>query len=128
MIQKTTLYFFLLIFFVVGGLVGLAIYKSMAPSPYDDFARCLTEKGASMYGAWWCPHCTNQKVLFGNAFQYLNYIECSKPGSKDTLPICIDDGIKSFPAWKFNDGTILSGEQTLDVLSARTSCDLPVIE
>ncbi len=125
MIQKTTISFFLLIFIVVGGLVGLAIYKKTAPSPYDGFAQCLTEKGVSMYGTWWCTHCANQKALFGNAFQYVDYIECSAPGSKTTLPVCTDAGVTGFPTWKFADGSMLSGEQTLDGLSALSVCELP---
>lgn len=34
----------------------------------DDFAKCLTEKGAKMYGTSWCGHCKNQKALFGDSF------------------------------------------------------------
>jgi hypothetical protein len=26
---------------------------------YDNFAKCLTEKGVEMYGASWCSHCQN---------------------------------------------------------------------
>jgi len=31
---------------------------------YSEFAKCLTQKGAKMYGTFWCPHCQNQKKEF----------------------------------------------------------------
>ena len=27
----------------------------------EEFAKCLTENGAVMYGAFWCPHCSRTK-------------------------------------------------------------------
>ena len=41
----------------------------------------MTEKGISMYGAFWCPHCSRQKELFGaEAWSYIDYVECSPKG------------------------------------------------
>ena len=31
----------------------------------DTFAKCLASKDVVVYGAYWCPHCQNQKKLFG---------------------------------------------------------------
>lgn len=99
--------------------------RSRVPSEYDGFAQCLTENGAKMYGAWWCPHCQNQKDLFEGAFRYVEYVECSPGGSKTSSQECIDDGIKGFPTWTFADGSIAEGEQSLQRLSEITSCPLP---
>lgn len=33
------------------------VEEAAAPSDMDIFARCLTEKGATLYGASRCPHC-----------------------------------------------------------------------
>ena len=30
-----------------------------------ELAKVLREKGATMYAAYWCPHCSRQKELFG---------------------------------------------------------------
>jgi rubredoxin len=99
--------------------------KASVPSAYDGFARCLSEKGAKMYGAWWCPHCQNQKRLFGNAAKYVDYVECS-PGTKKIMSQqCVDAGVEGYPTWIFADGTKASGEQTFEKLSERTSCPLP---
>jgi len=67
-----------------------------------------------MYGAYWCPHCQRQKELFGyEAFQYINYIECSPKGYKNEFSLCINDGIEGYPYWKFGNGEDQSGEMEL---------------
>ena len=51
---------------VVAAWVGYDVYHARFAkvSTLDGFAQCLTAKGAQMYGAWWCPHCADQKELF----------------------------------------------------------------
>lgn len=112
---------------VVGLFAAVAMnaVKSNAPSAYDGFAQCLTEKGVKMYGAWWCPHCQNQKDLFGSAFQYVDYVECSPGTGNSMLPVCKDAGVEGYPTWMFADGTKASGEQSFEALAAKSSCELP---
>jgi len=113
---------------VAVGLIGYAAVKGSTPSPYDDFAKCLSEKGVTMYGAWWCPHCTNQKRLFGNAFKYVTSVECSPNGAKSfTAQECKDADIQSTPTWTFADGTRQTGEMSLEALAEKTSCALPTL-
>ena len=46
-----------------------------------ELAKLLQQKGVQMYGAYWCPHCSRQKELFGReAMKYLEYKECSPKG------------------------------------------------
>jgi hypothetical protein len=60
---------------------GLAYYLSnRADHRHDAFARCLTDRGVKMYGAWWCPHCQEQKEKFGASFEYVPYVECGIKG------------------------------------------------
>src|SRR3972149_5872572 len=98
------------------------LFEGVSP-PSDvaktELASCLSEKGVIMYGAWWCPHCANQKEAFGDAFSEINSIECSSAGQRDRLPECVDAGIKGYPTWIFPDGTQLSGEQPLSELAQR---------
>ena len=54
-----------------------------------------------MYGAYWCPHCADQKEVFGRSFDYVPYIECGIPGSREEAPACNQVGIKHFPTWQF---------------------------
>jgi len=94
-------------------------------SRFDAFAKCLTAKQAKMYGAFWCPHCEEQKEKFGSSFQYAPYIECGIKGSKGIEPVCTQAGIKRFPTWIFADGTRVEGEHELDFLANATGCSLP---
>lgn len=91
----------------------------------DAFARCLTSKQAKMYGAFWCPHCQDQKDKFASSFEYAPYVECGIKGSQAIAAVCTDAGIKRFPTWVFSDGTRIEGAHELDFLSEKTGCPLP---
>lgn len=91
---------------------------------YDTFAQCLTEKGAIFYGTFWCPHCKDQKELFGSSMEYVTYVECSTPDGNAQMPVCTAAGIDGYPTWVFADGIKVSGTQTLKFLSEKTSCPL----
>ena len=106
-------------------LIIVVIKQNSGPSKYDSFAQCLTDQSVKMYGAWWCPHCQNQKKLFEGAFEKVAYIECSLPGSKAMSQECKDAGIEGYPTWEFADGSRLTGEIPLQQLADKTSCALP---
>ncbi len=109
-------------------VISLLIYAGRAsngPSALDGFAQCLKDKGAIFYGAFWCPHCQNQKALFGNSKKYLPYVECSTPDARGQTDVCIKNGIKSYPTWVFSDMSTTTGEVTLATLSEKTACPLP---
>ena len=103
---------------------GWTYYQSTLPGEYDTFAQCLTEKGATFYGAFWCPHCQNQKKMFGNSIDYVNYVECSTPDGKGQLEVCAEKGISGYPTWMFSDGTTEAGELTFARLAEKTGCEL----
>lgn len=112
---------------VVVGLVVFAANNTVGdddPSPYDEFTQCLTTAGVTMYGAWWCPHCENQKELFGSAFDSVDYVECST-AARTMNQTCQDAGIEGYPTWEFADGSRVSGEQTLETLADKSGCALP---
>jgi len=88
----------------------------------ENLAKCLTDKGAKFYGASWCSHCNNQKEMFGEAVQYLPYIECSAKDSKEQLSVCKDNNITSYPTWIFVDDSRESGEVSLQKLAEKTGC------
>jgi hypothetical protein len=91
----------------------------------DAFAQCLGAKGAKMYGAYWCPHCADQKEKFGSSFQYAPYIECGIKGSRAEAQACVDAGVKHFPTWTFADGARVEGDHPLEFLGEATGCPLP---
>lgn len=80
-------------------------------------AKHLTATGAKKYGAFWCPHCYEQKQLFGKeAFKEINYFECDPQGKNPQREACIAAGIESFPTWEV-DGKLYPGTQILDELA-----------
>ena len=109
-------------------LVGFVVWLVRTPGrpgKLDGFATCIKDSGAIFYGAFWCPHCQNQKTLFGPSARLLPYIECSTPDGKSQIPICTDAGVQGYPTWKFPNGTVETGELSLGRLSELTSCPLP---
>ena len=94
------------------------------PGQYDEFAQCLNDKGVKMYGAFWCPHCKNQKEEFGKSWQYVNYVECSTADGNSQLKVCQDANIQGYPTWEFGDGERLEGEVPFATLAEKSGCSL----
>lgn len=122
--MKTKILWIVALVVLVGGIGG-AMYISAQPGPLDSFASCIKEAGATFYGAFWCPHCQNQKTMFGKSAKLLPYVECSTPDGKAQLKECSDKGVTSYPTWEFADGSRLTGEISLETLAEKTGCALP---
>jgi len=103
---------------IAGGLILLLHlnymgFLGMGPKEEDPLATALadhlTQAGVKFYGASWCPHCQQQKELFGKAARRLPYIECSPEGQdKPLAPACVAADIKSYPTWVFKNKRIES--------------------
>jgi thiol-disulfide isomerase/thioredoxin len=116
---------------VVGIIIAVILNTSgpkVAEGQYDSFAQCLTDSGTTFFGAFWCPHCQNQKKMFGSSAKLLPYVECSTVDGKGKNQICIDEQIDGYPTWEFPDGSRLSGEISLEVLAEKSACVLPAGE
>ncbi len=122
--MKSKLIWTVVLLALIGGTVYLAT-RPVKPGELDGFASCLSEKGVKFFGAFWCPHCQNQKAAFGRSARLLPYIECSTPDGKGRLPVCEEAGVVGYPTWEFPDGTRKSGEVSLEDLSLSSSCPLP---
>ncbi len=112
----------------VAAVVGFFIYQKTKPEPpgaLDGFAVCLKEKKATMYGAFWCPHCQAQKQLFENSVHLLPYVECSTPDGQAQNAECNAKNIQGYPTWIFADGSRQEQEMSLDELAKNTGCVLP---
>jgi len=92
---------------------------------YDAFAKCLAARQAKMYGLYWCPHCIDQKQMFGASFRYVPYVECAIKDSKELAPECKIAGAKLFPSWQFGTDPPKEGVLSLGALSDKTGCSLP---
>lgn len=79
-------------------------------------AKYLSEKGMVMYGAYWCSHCKEQKDEFGDAFQYVDYVECDAQGPNANPDECQAKGIEGYPTWIYQ-GVKYTGAQSLAKLA-----------
>lgn len=100
-------------------LVVLAGCQKTEVAMYDNFAQCLTDKNVKMYGTERCPHCKDQKKLFGKSFKKVNYIDCDKDSMKCDLA-----GVEWFPTRIGLDGVKRSGTQSLEDLAKNYGCSL----
>lgn len=100
--------------------------KNTAPGQYDTFATCIKDSGATFFGAFWCPHCREQKAMFGNSARLLPYTECSTPDGQNQTAVCKENNISSYPTWQFANGERSNGTLPLADLAQKTGCELPV--
>ena len=94
----------------VGFLIIVAViaYALLSPGKYDDFAKCLTEKGAVMYGEDWCTNTQGQKAMFGKSFKYIDYQ--------------VKTDLRIRPTWVIDENTYET-VQSFQRLSALTGCE-----
>lgn len=107
------------------GQTGYAIQTTSGAAEIA-LAQHLKQVGAKMYGAYWCPHCHEQKELFGKeAVPIFNYIECAPDGKNSQEALCqkvapaIEEQTKeafAFPTWELN-GRYYRGTQSLESLA-----------
>ncbi len=100
-------------------ILAAGAYRAFTPGYYDDFAKCLKEKGAVMYGAMgWCKYTQGQKAMFGKSFKYVNYHEFGDYPEEQYGKIA------KTPTWIIND-KVYQNTQSLSDLSKETGCPLP---
>ena len=96
---------------------------SSLPNAYEGrLADHLTETGAKMYGAYWCPHCARQKQAFGGGVDRIPYVECDPEGFNSQAELCWTEGIEAYPTW------IINGERYLGVQPLGKLADLSGFE
>jgi hypothetical protein len=112
---------------LIAGLASLVVIAGCTKGAGKDgadllgFADCLTKAGAIFYGTERCPHCKDQKAMFGpEAMTKVRYIDCDADKAA-----CQAAAITGYPTWKFTDGSAMPGTQQLSALAAKTNCVLP---
>ena len=109
---------------VVIGIILSSVYFAnssalqVPPGKYDDFAKCLTEKGVVMHGTDWCSKCIEQKALFGTSFDFVDYFNCDY--NKEA---CRAAGVSGYPTWVI-EGRLYPGKKPLDQISSLSGCEL----
>lgn len=88
------------------------------------FAQALTDSGASFLGAEWSQASTDQRALFEDGSQYLDFIELTNP-DRTSNAIAIANGLNS-ETWDFGNGTRVIGTLTLEEISEASGVAIPV--
>jgi hypothetical protein len=89
----------------------------------DSLAQCITKSGMIFYGSSHCGHCQRQKAKFGDAMEYINYVEC--PLNQE---LCTNVGIQALPTWILIDPVTKieksrhEGVKTLKELAELSNC------
>jgi hypothetical protein len=102
---------------LVGIILGLIVFRQLSISGLESFASCLSENGVVMYGSPRCPHCMNQKAMFGDAFKFIIFVDC------DVSDECTAKGVTLLPTWDIK-GKMYTGEKTLSELSELSGCKI----
>lgn len=109
---------------IIGLLIATIIFgytfyiRGQSPGEYDNFAKCLTEKQAIIYGNDYCQYTAKQLNMFGNSGKYLNYVKCA-----DNEGLCNEKNVKITPTWEINNESY-SGIQSFEELSQLTGCGI----
>ena len=91
-------------------------------------AEHLTASGSKLYTAYWCPHCHDQKELFGRqATEKLTVIECAPDGRNSQRELCEAKKIEGYPTWEIN-GQLDSGVKPLAKLAEVSGYQGPALK
>ena len=91
-------------------------------------AEHLTASGAKIYTAYWCPHCHDQKELFGRqATEKLTVVECAPDGRNSQRELCEAKKIEGYPTWEIN-GQLDSGVKPLVKLAEASGYQGPALK
>ena len=113
----------------LGCMLILAGCAEPEDGKYAVISQCLTQKNVKMYGAWWCPHCSEQKKLFGDDIRYITYVECAEGGDvAANKEACDAAGVERYPSWFFPGQGLITGVQDPEALAKRANCEDPNLD
>lgn len=117
--KKTKRYIILAILVVAVIIISYTFYvRSLMPGIYDDFAKCLSEKGVVIYGNDFCSYTNQQLNGFGKSEKYLKYVKCA-----ENKELCDSKGVKVTPTWEI-EGKMYEQVQSFDKLSTLSGCEI----
>ena len=92
---------------------------------YKKLAKSLKKADVTFFGAWWCPHCADQKAIFKDGYKKLPYVECSTPDGDGQKNVCVVEDIRSYPTWEFADGSRVEAVVSATALADEAGVDIP---
>ena len=115
---KSVVIIIIILVVAIGIAALLGTSGARSGTALDPFAQCLAAKNVTMYGAYSCSHCQNQKAMFGEAFDKVTYVDCDQ--QRQT---CLDAGVRGFPTRIDAQGNTYPGTQPLSKLAEIGTCD-----
>ncbi len=105
-------------------LEARTLLTGVAEADLVAFAKALNTAGVKFYGTAWSADTTAQREAFEEGGQFLPFVEVS---NADETPnqAAADNNITVFPTWVFPDATRLTGVQSLETISLRSSVAIP---
>ncbi|MEK6823362.1 MAG: hypothetical protein AABY13_06015 [Nanoarchaeota archaeon] len=97
---------------VLVAVAGYALNSALQPGYWDSFAKCLSAKGAVMYGASFCQYSKEQRAMFGKSFKFIDYKDYAE-----------GKNVVRTPTWDIN-GKRYENVQSFERLAALTGCSL----
>lgn len=107
---------------IIIGSIFLLLLAGCGGGPYKEFAQCLTDANVVMYGTDWCSHCTDQKDMFGDDFDYIEFVNCDFNSEE-----CSAAGVYGYPTWTIDGELLGAGVQTFQDLGEAASCTVPTV-
>ena len=93
-----------------------AVAKIKVSPATHELAKHLKNVDAKLYGTYWCPYCTRQKALFGEAIAKIQEVECDPKGDNAQPALCASANVSSYPSWTIQ-GKVYRGFRSLDELA-----------
>jgi len=106
----------LVIALIAAAILLILVFWPHHVAGQQSLARCLTDKGVTMYGADTCEACQNQKKILGEDFKNIKYVNCEFFYNE-----CRKMNIATYPVWTFGERKLL-GTQTRSALAAFAGC------
>jgi len=99
--------------------------QTFTPEQLTGLANCLTGKEVRFFGTAECPWCIRQKELFGEAAEFLPYIECT-PGiaTEQEITMCEEANVGGVPDWRFPGQEPVTGMQSIERIAELSGCPI----
>jgi uncharacterized membrane protein len=84
---------------VISGVVFFAQTGTVVKEDHSDLVKYMNEQGWTYYKSYTCSNCRRQEKLLGQAYEFVNSVECHPDGPDGNSELCLEKGIDKTPTW-----------------------------
>lgn len=111
---------------VAAGVTYFAQTGTVVKKDYSTLAQCLNSKGVVYYKSVKCSTCRRQEMIFGEAYNKINSVECHPDGINPQPELCLSKKINKTPTFLMEVNGVeikrLEGLQQVKDLAAFANC------